>query len=326
MWLGSYVDGNLFLILFNKERNEIEWCEVDGVNILVSKTYKVPFDLAFYLKRSSQLEFFNEAGLTDTFKGSAKIKLFRYATDLYLVLDQPYKTISEKGLTKVVHFSLNNEATNYYQFPTNATVNFTSFLIDNKLFRAFTTSKKFVIRVYDLMTGKVLKETEILRGQFNPMVFTRHGKKNEVYNNESLTTTMKLSQICEPSLSLVKDGQSYGILWGTFYDENQVAGPSMLNPAGVITAIAFNAVLQSMEKPGISRYIYYACDTKDLTFQSSDTVSSAIRIRKSIDLYELELERKKIRIDFKNYIAYKEGVLATYYLRKEDVFRLVRFD
>lgn len=326
MWVSSYVDKNLFVVLFNKEANEIIWHEIDGVRLLSSKKFKMPFNLAFHLKKSSQLEFINEAGLINTFSGSSKIKFFRYGKELYLVLDRPYKSINEKGITHVVKFSYSAQQVTHHEFPTNATVDFSSFFIDEKLFRSFVTSKKFIMRIYDLTTKEVLSEKEIVRSEDNTTVFTRHSRKNSIQDNETLAMVMKLATISEPSLAMVKDGEKYQMLWGTFYNENHVTAPGMLNPFGVISWVAFNAVVQSMEKPGISRYIYFACDSTNLTFEPSQAVSPTIAVRKLIDTYEVDLEKKNTKIDFKVYLPFEGGLVGVYYLPKEDLVKLVRFE
>lgn len=321
--LAIYHEKNMFMVLYNRDENQISWLEIDGLKTVRQRKYGLPFDLSFYLREAGDAEFFKGSSAIHTFKGASKIKLFLY-DNLYLVFDKPYKSIHQPGRTSVVMFPLNSDQTAYYEFPTKATANFTSFLMDGKLFRSFITKNKFVIRIYDLLSGKHIKEETIDRELESFNVYFRHGKKNQIDKTETLEHMMKVSGQCEPSLTILKDSGQYLVSWGTFFNEHATTGPTYLAPVGLLVSMAYNAVLMSGERPGVNRYFYYSCDPNDLSFKPLTAYAGHTRAR--LDRYEMEAQVQKVKIGFKDYIAYGGGVMAIYYEPRRKTVQLVSFE
>lgn len=320
--LGAYQEKNFFMVLYNRDNNQIIWHEINGLQTVKQRTYELPFDLSFYLRQASDAEFFNGFSAINTFKGASKIKLFRY-DNLYLVFDQPYRSIHHPGQTSVVVLSPDTNKAAHYEFPTRATAGFTSFLVDGKLLRSFISKDKFVVRVYDLFTGKTLMEEAVTRGKESFNVYLRYGKKNIIDKTETLDHMMKVSGECEASLTVVQDSGRYLVMWGTFFNDPAAVPPVYFAPVGLFVALAYNAILMSGEKPGINRYFYYGYDPNDLSF--TPLMNDAAHTRGRLDDYEIEVQAQKLKIGFKDYIAYKNGIVGIYYEAKKKTARLVYF-
>lgn len=317
--LGMCQDEDLLLFIYNKDQNRITSLAVRGLEIVKERHYELPVILSKYIRRPSDVEFFNGSRAPfDGFKGYSKVKLFRY-DDLYIVIDS---RSSEKKGTQVIVLPSDKDEAELHFFPTETGDDFVSYLVDRKLFRSIISPKKFLLTVNDLDSQELLATTELLKGQEEFEGYTRTAKYRTI-GKESLKRIMSVAGMGDPSLTILKESGKYIILWGHVINDNGMMAPAGLNPlAGMITMVVGTAILQMSEGPGISRHFYYELDEKDLSFKRSDT---ATYVRKKLDEYEIARQAEGVKVKYKGYIPYKNGIIGIYYEPKRKTVTLVNF-
>ena len=323
--LAAYQDLNMFFIIFDREANIITLLEVRDLDVVSEKHYNVPPLISKLLRKPSHVEFFNGShSPINSFKGGSKVKLYRY-TDLYLVIDS--RSSDEKG-THVFRFPQNGREVELFLFPIETSDDFVSFLVDNKLFRSVISPKKFILTVHDLSSEKPMGTTELVKSEQQLERFFRHARAKTVSKTQlSVKSLMKAAGVGDPSLTVFKDYDKYVILWGIHVDDNGMIGPAGLNGlnpvAGFLTMVVGTAILQMMEGPGISQHFYYQYDEKDVSFKLPEESSSYVRTK--LDEYEIGKQAQKVKVKYKNYIPYKNGIIAIYYEHKRKTATLVNF-
>jgi hypothetical protein len=130
------------------------------------------------------------------------------------------------------------------------------------------------------------------------------------------------SKVTTPALAVENHDGKYIVQWGTYDNQNDRAilpGPSV---AGIITTIVTASISHFRERPGLLRYFYYEWDGGN-EFKVRDYPPASPLDRERIDEYEI---LHQTRVSEKNYIQYKDGIVAFYYDRPENYLSVVYFD
>lgn len=321
--LGHFTEENLFIINFNKKENRISITEVKGMEMVSQKVYNIPLNVANYLKLDLEFGIFDENNPINTFRGKKIIKFIK-SEHLQIVIDKDSKQDGVYGQTMIL--TLGKDGTvQYNSIPSDGTGRFSSFLIENKLFRINTSGKSFIMTVWDLESKSRIGIKEIFKGKETFNVFVRGGKNNFISNQQTITNMMKGANVSFPTISVIKSEGRYIVQCGTYYEPDGVMGPGALNPvAGIIKMAAGTLILQAMDPPGVSQYFYCEFDPTTSAYNYANESSSFLR--KIIDEYEISCAAKKITFVKKNYIAYKKGILASYLTEEGKNLELVYFE
>ncbi len=334
MILASYVDGNLFLILLKEGGKEISVLEIAGMRVVNTTIYQLPIALDEFIKKNTYLEFYDEPRL-DSFKGRARVKIFRDGADIYMVIDEKHidPTESNPNVTHVVHLQKAGEV-KYHKFSSKGNADFGSFFCDGKLFQNHISKEKFSLVSYDL-SGKQLMRYEFIadsvdiRQKESPKVNLRRGHES-FQGWDSFRHMFKNIWISDPVIVVSKDHHGYRIQWGTYVDEK---GPAPLISATPLTTmlsfVAISAIRQTLEGTGVSRYVYFEADPGTGKILPAELQPTGV-LRAKIDEYERNRQKKNNSpFEFKSYIPFLDGVVAIYRLKPREmvgVTQLVYFE
>ena len=231
----AYTDKVLRLICYEQKTNSVIIREIEGMRVVGEKRHILPFNIAGY-----EPEFYMDTSPANSFSGISKLRLYN-GDKLYVVFDQRYRSIRVPGKTEIAAIPWQDGEVEHIIIPTTAQADFQSFLIDNKLFRAFTTKKKFLIRVHDIHSSKVLSQIPINPNR-NAKIFSRSGRNSIVDSTGRLNRAMRTAPMCSPFMTIVKDSGSYVVLFGNYYDDGPRI-PFMLIPTGGLLAATIAAEL-----------------------------------------------------------------------------------
>lgn len=312
--LGSYIDKNLCLVALSENGTQFSIIEINKLSIVNQKTFTLPVNL-FAFDSQGPPDFISEESHTSTFKGTAKVKIFRY-DKFYITIDRPYEL--EKSGTDVITIDPDTERITNVSIPAGTTGEFSSFLVDGKLFRTSIEKKKLSLTVFDALSKGVLARSELSPSNPEFNVYFRYGRRNVIHHKETFSKMMKTSTTCKPSVGVIRNESKYIIIWGTYFNDEERMMPT-LTIGGIIATFA-DALLQPKEGPGLSRYFYYTWDPKHNTFEVTN--SSLPFLRQKIDQYEINLH---IMHEYKSYIEYKNGLAGIYYDSKAKRVSIVHF-
>jgi hypothetical protein len=332
--LASYVDENLFFILLNEDGTEMSVMEVAAMRIVKTTIYKLPIGLNEFIKKNTYIEFYDEL-LLDSFKGRARVKIFRYGNKLSLLIDdkQVEPTKKQPHVTHLLSFNEGGSVT-HKVISMDGKADFGTFLFDNKLFQSRIAKDKFSMSVYDL-SGNELMKYEAIADSIDT------GKKDSVKVNyrwgrenfqgwDTFRRTFKTAGSCDPIITVSGTSQNYTIQWGTYFNDKPVgtyAGGTPLT--AMITFFITTAIRQVSEGPGMSRYIYFETDLNKGKILPVEQPPAGL-LRAKIDEYERSKQVKnKSPFESKSYIPFGDGVVAIYHLKPErmiGVTQLVYFN
>lgn len=327
--MSAFVDTRLTFLLLSKNRKQITVLEVDGMTVVAARKYTLPIPFSKLASRNALIESFDEQSPLNAFKGYAPVKIFRYGSEFYISIDQKrYEdTMVQPGITHIL--SLREDATvDYRKINLSAPVNFGSYILDGKLFRSTVSSEVFTLSVYDIMStqnefNKVILLDQVMKASDAAKVTRREGRENVVYE-DTFERMMKFTYTSDSYLVVHRNGEGYKVQWGTYYNDKGtgiMASNSLL--IGVVTFAVTTAMRQAMEGPGISQYLYHDIDLENDTF-SLDVVANST-LKKRIDAYEIKHTWNR-NYDYKGYAPFKNGVLATYYLKDTRSIQFVYFE
>jgi hypothetical protein len=300
-------------ISYNPKSNELIIRELDGMKTIKEARHVLPFKIADF-----QPEFYADASPASSFSGISKVRFYK-REKLYIVFDQRYRSAKRPGKTEIAVIPWEDGALEHITIPTTVKADFQSFLIDDKLFRAFITEEKFLIRIHDIHTSKVLSQIPITRDR-TTKVFSRSGRNSLVDSTSSLNRAMRTAQYSTPYLTIVKDSGNYVVLFGNYY-ENSPAVPLVVAPLGGLIASAIVAgAFAAMERPGTLNYLYLKVDSEKLNMEFNNRNTRARLDRFEIVLQESEKIRNKV------YTSFKGGILASYHLPKKNQVMLTWFN
>lgn len=314
--VGSYVNKNLFIMLLQDKGNTFAILEIDKLNIVSEKRYKLPVNLLNYLWKDFSTDVFYNESPIHSFKGWSFCKIF-VRDNIFITVDQhrpnqPWRTIvlsldSKSGDVK----------STYYNTSSNAP--FSSFILDGKLFRTFNDKKKYSLEIFSLEAKKLISKSEITADYKDFPAYFRHGRKNIINMKATFSDMRRGVQLSDPSLVVQKSNGRYFIQWGTYFNDNGIMTGGA-TPVGALTAIVGTAILQLSEGPGVATYFYYGWDEATNTFVVEETTPLA---RQKIDTHEITQDTE---YKYKDYIEYRNGVAAIYYDAKNDKVSIYHFD
>jgi hypothetical protein len=333
--LASYVDNNLFLILLNEGGNEIIVQEIAGMRVVSTTNYKLPISLDKLIRKNTCMEFYDEP-LLDSFKGRARVKIFRNGADIYLVIDDKQLDASktDPNVTHLLHLDKAGDV-RYQRFTSTGKADFGSFLFDGKLFQNHISKEKFSLVVYDL-SGKRLMRYDVRADSLDvgrkdqPNINYRQGRE-PFQGWDNFGSVFKYTGMSDPVLVVSQIDEGYRIQWGTYFDEKGIG--YFPGGAGVIAAaITFSittALKQAADGPGISRYFYFETDLSTGRILPAELPPSGL-LRGKIDEYERSRQKKNNSpFESKSYIPFLNGVVAIYRLKPREmigVTQLVYFE
>lgn len=319
--LGIYQDNNLHLVMLDDKGIEITIIEINKLDVVSKKTFKLPINVLQYIT-SAPADFYTTESEVNRFIGTSKLKLFKYKQykELYITVDE---TEVQLPATWVIKLNLETGDVISSKIPADNEKNeFSSFMLDEKLFRTSIGKKQFGVSVFDVNTNERIASSVLPPEQTDFKVYFRYGRKNVIHKRETFSRMIKGSYHHTPMVNVIKQDAKYIIQWGTYYNEKGFFpyGGSEFPLLGVATMIIGSVIIQSMDGPGINQYFYYEWNTQNNTFNIRDTPDRMTR--EKIDQYEIDLRR---RPRYKNYIAYKDGVAAIYYDAKLKAISVVYF-
>jgi hypothetical protein len=306
--LGTFVDnGHLFVVTMDANAYDMTILEINRLQVVDRSTYKLGVRLY-----SPNIEFFTSASELDAFKGNTRCKFYKYNEKFYLTIDIPGKhthntfIITLDPITKQASMQKLNAKTN----------NFSSFLLDDKVFRESIEGRTLVVTIYDLASLQPIAKKIMQLSDPECMVYFRDAKKN-IINKESSSRMLQKAPGSLPVISVLKKDGHYIIHAGTYFepDMDVITGNSGLG--GLFLSILITGFLQYLESPGDYRYFYYVYDpeSSNITFKDD----SLLLLREKIDNYEIEESKNNIGHKFKNYVTHNNGILATYYSEQNSV-------
>jgi hypothetical protein len=317
--LGTWADENLYLVLYNKEMNQLEVRAIYKMKLLSQKTFVLPMSFKPYYKDA---QFISERFTSSIGSGASKVKLYHKGKYLYITIDQNYisSSVKVKPETTVLKFNVEDGSQSIQRINSGTHYRFTSFLYnDDKVYRATNSRGSYELRIFDLLTKKMVAETKIPRDTAlrDSLIYTRSGKSSRIMRKESFSRMMKISSLCEPALIVYPENDSSTtILWGNYLMDKGIAPAAGINSlAGVLSMVIVTAIKQMQEPPGLARYFYI-----------NDTHTSGIgSLRKKIDNYEISLEMKKEFYRYKGYFDYGNGAVGVYQDARNAKLRLIKY-
>lgn len=324
--ISKFEKGNLFFLTYNKTNNQLLLTEVQGMDIVGEKVYNLISNLSKYFKDESGFGLYERYKPENTFSGHAPVKIF-VSDNIQILIDKDSEIPGVKEGTLILTLGFDGSI-RHESIDSDGDIQFSSHIVDNKLFSFIKASNKFILTVLDLTTKNVLAKKEIIKGQEDFYVYFRNGRDKLISDNETLKDMMKTAKACVPSISVIKSGNSYIIQCGTYFNSNGMMLPSGFNNfasvAGVLVMTVGTIIKQSMEPPGISRYFYVVFDSQVASLKYAEPNLSFTR--KKIDEFEINSGKQKLRYSEKSYIPFKRGIIGLYLSLKKDQIEMVYFE
>ena len=244
--LGNYVDKNLFLLLLQDQGKSLRVVEIHKMNIVNEIHFKLPISFSYHLWREFSGDLFLKSAL-NSFKGNSKVKIFK-SDKFYITLDQ--RDPSSQWKTLVLTLDPHTQAVTSSEFKTKTNAVFSSFILDEKLFRVLNDKKSFIVEIYSLKSRQLISQSEVVAGEKDFPVYFRYGRKNEINVDELFSRMRRFARDCEASLVVHKIDETYLVQWGTYFNDNGMMGGAV-NPAGLMSMFVGTMILQLMEGPGV---------------------------------------------------------------------------
>jgi hypothetical protein len=311
--LGKTTDHGLNLYLLGDDGITMTIKLVQGTNVVSERVFKLPNDLRDHLAQG--IDFFTTKSSFDTFQGTANVKLYESTEVIFISIDHVDGTLILKLDLRTSEVTSNDIV---FSDPNN----FSSFLCDGKLFRVTNTRQKFTLNVFDVQTGSLLGSSELPDSIPDFKVYFRYGRKNIISHKATFHQMTRGSKVTTPALAVENHDGKYIVQWGTYDNQNDRAILPVPSIAGIITTIVTASISHFRERPGLLRYFYYEWDGGN-AFKVRDYPPASPLDREKIDEYEII---HQTRVSEKNYIQYKDGIVAFYYDRPENYLSVVYFD
>ncbi len=313
IFIGSYTEGeNLLIFSFEKGNFQLRVTTVKRLQISEDKLYAVSLDPGRYNR--DQMTIIRDGSVLGSVQALAKVKIFIRADGISIVVDDEGDYLNEQYRlrgTTVIRLNKASGESNIKFFMDSTDHSFSSFLLDNYLFKA----RRNDISIFDVNTGKLLQTVDIglNKSMKERLIFIKKGNSNRIWKNEQLYAAKRKPG--QPYVVVNKDSlrNSYVLTWGFYEDERSMIMPAF-GPAGIaaalIGAIVSNAVIQSLDGKAISRYFYMAGDpVKGFDFSSNDADQI---VKQKIDGYEIAQQEKGNRYGYKGYFQSEKGIVAVY--------------
>jgi hypothetical protein len=340
--IGSFKKGNIFLVTINNKTNEIIITEIEKLDVISQKRYALPFKISDFYSNSDFAALFEANSPLSTFYGYQPFKVI-IDSAVQMVFDLPKRkpggsveinetlvlTPAENNQLKITTLKADKPVvkpgfqTGPNRVPAK-TIPISSYVIDGKLFRVYNSAKLYKLTVTDIATDSIISTKELKSETENFKGYIRYGRENGVSDRQTVSSIMRATtSTAILNVTSTAPGK-YIIQWGTYYDDNGV-GPVILNPIGLLVTVVWTAANQLRPGPGIARYFYYEWDAFSNTYRPIENASDFLRIK--IDDYEIaDIRNNDAHIRFKEYIEYRNGVLAIYHDKKKEEIKLVYFE
>jgi hypothetical protein len=324
MLLGKYVNENLFIIYYDYIENSILVLEINRLSIVKFKRYKLSFPFSKYF-RPDQVALVNVKSPISTFQGYQNFKVFVDSTvsivcDINSYADQIFETA-------VLTLDPYTEEVTRTAFIATRPSLFSSWLLQGKLFRITVFDREYVLTIYDVKTKAVLSTKTINIDKQSYNGFLRMGRKSLIRNNLPISELRITKPNTAASLNVVAtQPDQFMIQWGNYYDDNASA-PTIINPVNPIASVVASAILiaatEMQDGPGLYRYSYLRWSSKTDTYEPIEKDPNFLRMK--IDEYEVQEQSKGMKPQFKGYVIYRNGILATYYFPRKSI-ELIYFE
>ena len=317
--VGNYIDKNLFLLLLQDHGRSLRVVEIHKMNIVNEIHFKLPISLSYHLWREFSGDLFFKPTALNSFKGNSKVKIFK-SDKFYITLDQ--RDPSSQWNTLVLTLDTFTQTVTSSEFKTKTNAVFSSFILDDKLFRVLNDKKRFIVEIYSLRSGTLVSQSEVGAHDEDFPIYFRYGRKNEINADERFSSMQRFAGHSEASLVVHKVAGTYFIQWGTYFNDNGMTAGGIY-PVGMMNMLVGSVILHLMEGPGVNRYFYYEWTEPDNMFRVRE--QKVELIREKIDAYEIAKNEAGITYKHKSYMEYKAGIIGIYYDNKKNL-SIVHFE
>jgi hypothetical protein len=320
--VGIIFDKTLSVIAYDDDLNQLQYLEIDRMRRADNRSFEIPFSLKEYYKRITVIK--DNDPLTSIEQGSSKVKVYKKDKKIILTIDHTLYESRSSPNTDVLVFDIASGKQTIRNFPTNARNSFRSFIHNDLLYRAISSTKILQLEIFNMLTGEFINRTEIRRDttQNPPPIYLRNGRTFRTVKTETVNDLMATTSVTDPSVVLFTSDSCTTLLWGSYYVKDNVMivpGSIIIAPIATLLASVTTAAITSKIEPyGISRY-FYTVEPKNENSEKN------LPLRQRIDDYEISVEREKIFYKYKNYAEFQRSTVGIYFDAKAMKLILVKF-
>jgi hypothetical protein len=305
-------ENQLFVITYNRYREDLIVTIINGKEIVASFTYKMPFDIAYYYGNSYAI--FTKWSLPNTAAGSAEFKIYKSEQEITITIDQT--KFGKSSRTDIISLPLVEGTTpivRHIKGPKR--LNFRSFLMGDTLYRAAITRNNIDFTFFNIESGNSLGALRITRDEKfqNEVVTTRLGHLSQVQRNENMATFIQTSGNFFPSIFAYNNSHRPEVAIGSYVlSDNTGTGSAGFGLGRMIGCQYPTSFTTAREPEGVSKYFHLVQRQNAFKFEDSENRRSVID---RIDDYELS-QVSLYQTDFqsKSYINLEDQVISVYYL------------
>lgn len=326
--MAMHVDDNeLIVVSYEKERNKITVTSVNRARKRLLVEVPAPDEFNKYASSSGLII----GGLTTIPQGSMPTKIYKDGAFMVLTIDEE-RFPARKSATKVLKLHLETGQYNLYSVPGPENDQFSSFYLDDKLFRLSTSVKSFEWLIYDIPTAELLYRKAFMRDKSmrEENVVVRTADSHEVGHGNLYHT---MGHYGEPSIVVEPVSTSdLRITSGTFQNSKGVVLAGGMSPAAILAGLLIhNVVNQLQPPPGIQHY-FSLKGNLGKGFELEGVQNGSPRsIRQLIDDYEISRtsgvpkgeEKWSWFLLYKGYLPIKNGALGIYVEKRKDQKKLI---
>jgi hypothetical protein len=322
-------DQELIAVSYEKKYNSVEIISVRRGIQASRMVLQMPEDFRQY---SSSSGFITSTELTTIAQGSAPTKIYKDGRSIIFTIDED-RFAAGKSATRIIRIDLSTGEHVMHTLPGPDDHKFSSFYLDNNLFRLATSYNSFQWSVYDVQTGnsvytKNLDKEKSLRNQ---NVLLRMAESQEVWH---VPLYGMIGDYAEPSIIVerIPGTGNLRILTGTFQNSKAVALPAGGTPLAMLTTLVIKNVINQLEAPpGINKYFSLTGNVdKGFDFEPVENNSSP-SLRQIIDDYEISrtsgvpknAEKWSWFLLYKGYLQLQDGALGIYHEKRKEGKKLI---
>ncbi|MCW5910338.1 MAG: hypothetical protein KIT62_04650 [Cyclobacteriaceae bacterium] len=321
--IGSFLDKELHILTYDNKSSMLFLYLIDKNEIVKESSFAIPKDQIKV--NPDKAAFIPDLSVLPISRLTSDIKIYNKGDSIVILFDRT-ATISYQNESKSIArtticiIEKSHNKNEILSLEESKDGDFSSFLFEGKIYRIFSRSSSFGLKVSDLKGNSVsqltIPRTDDLKEQ---SVYLK--QKEKAILKDNLYKMIRAD--ATPGLYVERDKQNRIILtWGSYFNDKGAIAPMRATPAGIVTAVVGTAMIQAMDGPGINRYFYLEGNSEN-NFKFCESEMGIMR--SEIDSFEISQEQKGIKYSIKYYIQGPSGYFGIYKAKENDALQLISF-
>ncbi|CAN5182289.1 hypothetical protein BH09BAC3_BH09BAC3_01050 [soil metagenome] len=312
--VSSFKNDHVNILCLAETKKAMIAYQLDGMELI--DAHEISIGWAVEPLKKGHLEFYDRMKISNANIGTSRAKLIRDDSLLYFLWDGP-------NITMILRISLPEYKIKRFYLQQTPNLKFTTFVLDDLLYKVSREKKVIMLDVLKLSSGEKI---QTIRYDFSEAglknSYSREGSKHLIQKEKKFDVTVGLYDELDWSLIVERGTIDNKVRIGVYFNEKGVytGGPLTGGIASMMfNIIVQNAIIQSMEGPGISRYLYFV-ESKDHTVLSDDQTGNQLCESQRADDYEIAMEEEKKKIKLKAYATFKGSLVGIYKMKDKLIF------